>query len=93
METRLHLLVDGTAVADSWQDVEPILERNHALRGEAQRSDWGRHVASIPNVILLRWLNEEHARGNITLRPFTREWATLVARKLSDPEWKYLRTD
>jgi hypothetical protein len=80
-------------IASTAQDVEPILELNHALRGEAQRSDWGRHIATIPNVILVRWLNEEYARGNIQLRMFTTEFDELVATKLRDPDWKFLRTD
>jgi hypothetical protein len=84
---------DRKIIARSVQDVEPILERNHALRGEPQRSDWGRHVASIPNVILVKWLNEEYARGNLALRMFTAEFNELVARKLNDPEWAYLRVD
>jgi hypothetical protein len=87
------LLRDGRIVASATQDVEPILERNAALRAESQKSDWGRHVATIPNVILVKWLNEEHARGNASLRMFTREFDELVERKLADPDWKYLRTD
>jgi hypothetical protein len=93
---RTELILDRTdkrVIADSWQDVEPVLEHNAALRSAPQRSDWGRHVATIPNVILLRWLNEEHARGNIGLRPFSAEFSALIARKLADPEWKHLRTD
>jgi hypothetical protein len=82
----------GTVIASTTQDVEPILERNKRLRAEPQRSDWGRHVGSIPNVILVKWLDEEHARGNTQLRLFTREFDELVARKLRDPEWAYLRT-
>lgn len=84
---------DRKIIARSVQDVEPILERNHTLRGEPQRSDWGRHVASIPNLILVKWLNEEYARGNLALRMFTAEFNELVARKLNDPEWAYLRVD
>jgi len=93
---RTSLLLDRgerKIVAVSEQDVEPILARNAELRGEPQRNDWGRHIATIPNVILIRWLNEEYARGNVSLRMFTREFDELVARKLMDPEWKYLRTD
>jgi hypothetical protein len=75
------------------QDVEPILERNALLRTAEQRSDWGRHVASIPNVLMVKWLNEEHARGNTSLRMFGEEFDLLVQRKLQDPEWAYLRTD
>jgi hypothetical protein len=92
---RTDVLLDraGTVIASATQDVEPILERNARLRGERHRGDWGRQVATIPNVILLKWLNEEHARGNGGLRMFTSEFDELVARKLADPEWKFLRTD
>ena len=75
------------------QDVETIIEHNKALQSLPQRSDWGRHVASIPNVILTRWLNEEWTRGNTTIQLFGPEMDALVERKLRDPEWKYLRTD
>jgi hypothetical protein len=93
MRTDLLLDHSGTVIASATQDVEPILERNQHLRAEPQTSDWARHVATIPNVILLKWLNEAHARGNTGLRMFTAEFDALVARKLADPEWKYLRTD
>lgn len=92
MLTRLTLdRGEKLIVAETMQDVEPILERNKALQGEAQRSDWGRHVASIPNVILVKWLNEEHARGHTSLRLFSPEFDALIARKLQDPEWRHLR--
>jgi len=94
MQTRLTLdRGEKLIVAETMQDVEPILEHNKALRRQQQRSDWGRHIATIPNVILVRWLNEEHARGNVGLRLFGREFDALVARKLRDPDWKHLRTD
>lgn len=75
------------------QDVEPILEWNKVARTQQQRSDWGRHVASIPNVIYVQWLDEEYKKGNTGLRLFTPEFDALVARKLKDPEWAYLRVD
>ena len=54
---------ESLIVAETMQDVEPILERNKVLRSLRQKGDWGRHVATIPNVILVKWLNEEDARG------------------------------
>jgi hypothetical protein len=86
-------LEGGDLTAHSYQDVEDIIARNKALRGQAQRSDWGRHVACIPNNIILAWLQEEWARGNSTMRLFGPEFDALVARKLRDPDWAYLRTD
>jgi hypothetical protein len=92
LDTKFHI-DNGKVAVEQIQDVEPILERNKALRTEDQKSDWGRHVASIPNVIYVKWLNEEHARGNMSLRMFTPEFDLIVQKKLQDPEWAYLRTD
>lgn len=91
---RPHFDSNGKDLAvEHIQDVEPILENNKLLRGEEQRSDWGRHVASIPNVIYVRWLDEERAKGNTSLRMFSPEFDEIVQKKLEDPEWAYLRTD
>ncbi len=87
------LLRDGNVIASTWQDVEPIIERNKLLQAEPQTNSWCRHVATIPNVFLVRWLNEEFAAGNTRLRMFTPEFNELVARKLRDPDWRFLRTD
>jgi hypothetical protein len=84
---------DSIIIAKTVQDVEPILENNAMLRTQQQRSDWGRHIAEIPNVIITRWLNEEHARGNVGIKLFGHEFNELVARKLKDPDWAYLRVD
>lgn len=94
LETEILLDTNGKdlAVRHS-QDVEPILEQNKMLRTMEQKSDWGRHVAEIPNVLYVKWLDEEHARGNTSLRLFTPEFDAIVQKKLNDPEWKYLRTD
>ncbi len=75
------------------QDCNAILDWNARARGEEQRSDWGRHVARIPNVIYVQWLNEAHAAGRTDLRMFTPEFDEYVQKKLDDPEWAYLRTD
>ena len=94
MPTRLTLdRSENLIVAETIQDVEPILEHNKMLGSIEQKSDWGKHIASIPNVILTRWLNEEYARGNVGLRLFDKEFDAMVARKLRDPEWAYLRVD
>lgn len=91
---RPHLDSNGRDISiEHVQDVAPILQWNKEARGEEQRSDWGRHVARIPNVIYVRWLDEEHAHGNVALRMFTPEFDLIVQKKLEDPEWAYLRTD
>lgn len=75
------------------QDVEPILDDNKELRSTDQHSDWGRHTHRIPNVILLQWFYDEHAKGNTTLKMYSAEWDQLVARKLQDPDYFYLRVE
>jgi hypothetical protein len=94
MDVRFHLDANGRDMAiEHVQDVEPILEWNKAARRDQQRSDWGRHVARIPNVVLVKWLDEEYAKGRTALRMFSSEFDEIVQRKLQDPEWAYLRTD
>lgn len=75
------------------QDVEPILEKNKELRSQEQKSDWMRHFASTPVILLEKWLNEEWARGNVHIRWGSPEYDALMWRKLNDPEYAYLRTD
>lgn len=83
---------DRRIIVVSQDDVEGVLERNKVLRALPQKSDWGRHVASIPNVIVVKWLNEAWERGQ-DIRYLSKEWDELVLKKINDPEWKYLRTD
>jgi hypothetical protein len=94
MRAKIHLDSNGQDLTiEHVQDVEPILDWNREARREEQHSDWGRHVARIPNVIMVKWLDEELNRGNTTLRMFTPEFDAIVQRKLEDPEYAYLRVD
>lgn len=91
--TRL-ILDEGDLKVVRTQDCQPILDHNAQLRAEKQTfaGAW-RHTASIPCVILERWLNEELERGNTTITLFGPEMDALVKRKLQDPDWKWLRVD
>ena len=91
-EVLKYSLKDGQAIIRSTEDVEPVLEHNKTLRSQTQKSDWGRSVANVPVVILLRWLNEEWERGN-DIRYLSSEYYALVWKKLQDPDWANLRTD
>lgn len=92
-EIDVRITDEHTVTVFSSDDVEPILDRNALLRSMPQKSDWGKHVASVPNIILVKWLNEAWERGNIGLRPYSKEMDEIVARKLRDPEWAFLRVD
>lgn len=84
-EKKIHFAV--------WQDVEDIIENNKKLQTTEQKSDWGRHVASIPNVIMHQWLVEEWNKGNVSLKPYSKEFDLIIEKKLKDPDWRFLRTD
>jgi hypothetical protein len=91
VKPRIHLDRDGTSLTiEHIQDVEPILERNAALRAVPQKSDWGRHIASIPNVVLIKWMNEE---GADVLKMSGDEFGVFIKKKLDDPDWRFLRVD
>jgi len=72
------------------QDVEPILERNKALQSGTGDTDLGRHIATIPNVVIEKWLHEDGVsyQEMMSKDGFER----LVKRKLRDPDWAHLRT-
>ncbi len=69
------------------QDVEPIIEANKALQNTTQKSDWGRHIARIPNVILEKWINEDGV--NYLALP-AEEFGKMIKRKLRDPDYRWL---
>lgn len=87
------LVENGDVTIAHSQDCDPILDWNKEARRDTQHSDWGRHVARIPNVILIKWYDEETAKGRTDLRLFSPEFDEIVQRKLQDPEWAYLRVD
>jgi hypothetical protein len=72
-----------------YQDVEDIIEANKRLSSEPQKSDWGRHVATIPNNILLQWMLDE---GVPVFGMPAHEWDKFLKKKLNDPDWRDLRT-
>lgn len=91
IEHRFHPHADGKSFTiESVQDVEPILDHNAYLRSQPQKSDWGRHVASIPNIIIAKWLIDE---GADVMRMSGDEFGVFIRRKLNDPDWRHLRTD
>ena len=93
--TRFHKIPEERKlVVERIQNVEDIIENNKRLKNTSQKSDWGRHVASIPNVIYERFFNEYNAgRSTPDLNMFGPEFGEFVNRKLHDPDWSYLRTD
>ena len=83
---------DRDLIVHSYQDVEDIIEDNKRWQNAGKQTGEWRKTSSIPNNIILQWLNEEWARGNTTIKLFGEEFDRMVARKLADPDWKWLRT-
>lgn len=82
--------IDDELTVVNQQDVGPILDLNKKLyndgtNGYGPTREW-RRIASIPNVVLEKWLKEEG------IRFWDSEDMPKLAAKLDDPEWKYLRT-
>jgi hypothetical protein len=75
------------------QDTEPILDQNKHFRTVEQRADWGRHVASIPTVLIAKWLHELWGSGATHVTFASLEFQQFLKKKLDDPEYQYLRTD
>jgi hypothetical protein len=78
---------------ERWQDCEDIVEGNKLLQTMPQRSDWGRHVARVPNIFIEKWLGELWDRGARHITLFHPEFKAYVARKLEDPDFSFLRVD
>lgn len=92
MKTKLWLDdAESRVVVQNEQDCADILEDNKRFRDVDQTGDF-RKVATIPNIVLTQWLNEEWARGNRTLTLFSPEFSEVIRRKLLDSDWQELRT-
>jgi hypothetical protein len=95
MSVTTKLKIDnGDLIVQRTQDCEPIIEHNKVLQGIPQASTgtetWGRHVASIPNVIIEQWCVESGV--NLFALP-QHEFARFIKAKINDPDWRWLRTD
>jgi len=91
---RPHFDSNGNDYAiEHCQDIEPILEWAKEARTQDQPSDWGRHTHRIPNIELVKLLDEEYARGNTDLRMYSKEWDVVFARKLKSGDWDAFRVD
>lgn len=82
--------IDGdTLTFERVQDVEPILEQNKRLQNAGKQKGDFRHIGSVPNVILEKWMNE---LGVPVLQMPKHEFDRFIRKKLNDPEWRHLRT-
>ena len=57
IETKWHRHSDGSITVQRIQDAEPIIENNKRLQNEGRQTGEFRHIASIPSVIIEKWMN------------------------------------
>ena len=84
-----HPETDMTIVARE-QDVEGILDLNKYLRNDANyskagiKNEWW-HYATIPNILIEKWKNEEG------INVFDKNDSKRVFKKLNQPEYRFLK--
>lgn len=79
---------DGGFKLTTVGDCEPVLDANKYLSAGSGRDYWKgdvRKEASIPNVILMKWLVEDG------IKYWTPEGHERIVKKLNDPDWRYLK--
>ena len=91
MRKTVEILPKKNIVLYHEDDVSEVLENNKKLRAMEQTGEF-RHVACIPTILLLKWMDEERNRGR-DIQFLSKELDEIVAQKLRDPDWAYLRTD
>lgn len=91
MQTEIVKLTENRSIAVvSRDDVQAVLDRNKELQTvEQTNTDGFYHRATVPNIFMVKWLNEEWDRGNF-IRYLSPEFNDLVRRKLNDPEYAHL---
>lgn len=91
-ESIFHRYHDGSWAIQTRADISPVLDankeqQNHGKRPGALDAPWLRHVARIPPVIIVKWLNEYGVNF------YDENHWPAVQRMLNSSEWKWLRTD
>ena len=86
-----HPQPDGTFLIEHEQDVEASLDHNKAMANEDDRG-WSasrelRRVAHVPNIIIVKWLQE-----GLDIFDPDPEMQKRYRAKLNDPDWRWLRT-
>lgn len=81
---------DGRIIVRTRQECDPVLENNKVARNHLDPrrkalGGLGRHIATIPNIIVHKWLQEG-------IDIYSGECQDGLARKMNDPDWAYLRT-
>ena len=91
IETTYHVDGRNLLAITQEQDVEAVFDDNKRMQNGEKQVGEMRLTAQIPPIFILKWLNEEHARGNIGLKFADKEFDQIIFKKLRDPDYKWLR--
>jgi hypothetical protein len=89
--TRFHPSDDGKTftIQRHDPDVSPTLEWNKKLQNEPQKSESFHHIASVPPIVIEKWMQES---GAPLLSMPAHEFSAFIRKKLRDPQWQFLKT-
>lgn len=85
-----HRMHDGEWAYQTIQDISDVLDANKEAQNHVNttsKSGEMRHVARVPNVIVVKWLNEYGVNF------YDPDHWPAVRRMLNSSEWRWLRTD
>jgi hypothetical protein len=89
IRTRFHPHADGSfTIQRRDDDVSPTLEWNKKLQNEPQKTESFHHIASIPAIVIEKWMTEE---GAPVLSMPAHEFKKFIRRKLEDPDYAFLK--
>lgn len=92
LDTIFHQHNDGSFTIERKQDLDDIVKVNRKSFNDSSRKgdlSFGRRVASIPNVIVEKWLKENINLFDYGIDPdVTRE----INKRLNSPEYRWMRT-
>ena len=90
-----HDDLQKTTTYAQYQNLEPYFERNKRMQtaddGYTDETKWRRRVASIPNVLLMKWLRE----AGIPVIAFMRKpraYQAWLRKKIYDPDNQFVLT-
>lgn len=92
VETNFHQHKDGSFTIERKQNIEDIVKTNRKYFNESSRKNelsFGRRVASVPNVIIEKWM-----KMGINFFDYGRDpdVTKAVNKMLNSPEYSWLRT-
>jgi hypothetical protein len=88
--TYFHV-IDGKVGIENLQDITDVIEGNKRAQN-AGNNGWTpsrdmKHVATIPNIVLMQWANEAGVKFNDS-----KAMQEIIKKKMNDPDFRLFRT-